>query len=86
MQSSLFPFLHYLRQLILDVSIQGKDVLQFVLLTFRVFMLLSLNLNFFNFASTLLCLNIDIHPHHFISKDDAKGISFDPRGVRSWLN
>lgn len=83
--SLLLVFLHQLGQLILDICIKSKYILQLFSLDRRTIMLISFYLYLLKLFYALLCLYVDVNAYHFISEDDSKRVSFDPRSIRSWL-
>ena len=85
--SLLLVFLHQLCQLILDICIKRKDILQFSPLNRRTIMLvfISFYLYLLELLYALFCLYVDVNAYHFISEDHSKRISFDPWSIRSRL-
>lgn len=85
--TSLFlVFLHQLGQFVLDICIEGKDILQFSPLDrWTIVLFVSFYFNLLEFLYALLCLYVDINAYHFISENYSECISFDPRSVRPRL-
>jgi hypothetical protein len=49
-------------------------------------MLICLNFDLFKPLDALLCLDVDVHSHHFVSENHSKVVSLDPRCIRPRLS